>query len=45
MFAKLIEEIQMAKTHPWSNELEYLGTEPWNLQSMSTSVILIHNKL
>lgn len=45
MFGKLTEEMQMAKTYPWSKELEYLGTEPWNLQSMSTSVILIDNKL
>lgn len=38
------EEIQMAKIHPWSNELGYLGTRPWNVQSVSTSVISIHNK-
>lgn len=38
------EDMQRAKTHPWSNELEYLGTEPWNLQSMSTLMILLHSE-
>lgn len=40
-----IEETQVAKTHHWSNELEYLGTEPGNVQLMSTLAVLIHSKL